>query len=279
MGLDGKVAIVTGGAQGIGRATAHRLARDGASVVIADVQSDKGFSEAEAIGANGGRATFVQADIGDPAQIDAMIAHALATFGRLDILVNNAYQNTPGPADQVTAEAWDRGFAVMVRAMGLAARNAVPAMRAAGGGSIVNIASVHGLLAASNSAIYETCKHAVIGITRAMAVDYGPSGIRVNAICPGLIVTEKHDPAWSSDRAHAVFTEEMYPLRRAGRPSDIANAIAFLVSEDATFITGHALTVDGGLSVQLQDSLAYRMRTHMESDNSNRPLHTPTLPS
>jgi len=275
--LQGKVAIVTGSAQGIGRATAWRLAHEGVAVVGADIQDEKGQAEAAAIHASGARASFVRADVGDPSEIEAMVGHAVETYGRLDIVVNNAFASTCGTAEEVDGAAWDRGFAVMVRAMSLTARAAVPHLRAAGGGSIINISSVHGLLAAARSVIYEACKHAVIGITRAMAIDFGPDRIRVNAICPGFICTEQHNPRWVSDHARAVADEEMYPLRRVGRPHDIAAAIRFLVSDEAAFITGHALAVDGGLSIQLQDGLAARVRAHVESGDRDRPLHTPAL--
>jgi NAD(P)-dependent dehydrogenase (short-subunit alcohol dehydrogenase family) len=145
---------------------------------------------------------------------------------------------------------------VLVKALYLGTKYAVPHMQAAGGGAIVNIASVHGLLAVRRRLVYDTGKAAVIGLTRQTAVDFGPLGIRVNAICPGLIVTERMRERWGDvDGDRLRFFEQQYPVRRVGHPDDIAGAVAFLCSADAAFITGHALVVDGGMTVQLQDDL------------------------
>jgi NAD(P)-dependent dehydrogenase (short-subunit alcohol dehydrogenase family) len=277
MSHSGKVAIVTGGAQGIGRAIARRLSCEGAAVVIADVQRDKGTAVAEACIEGGGRALFTQTDVREPDQVTEMVGRARDAFGRLDILVNNAYEPMEGTAEDVDAESWDRGYQIMVRTIGLAARAAVPEMRRLGGGSIVNISSVHGLLAADRSVVYEACKHAVIGLTRAMAVDFGPDEIRVNAVCPGAIITEATDAAWRGHRPGAALTELLYPLRRAGVPDDVAAAVSFLVSDEAAFITGHSLVVDGGLSIQLQDALAERVRVFLADGDDGRPLRTPPV--
>lgn len=207
----------------------------------------------------------------------AIVTGGAQGIGRVDILVNNAYDSARGSAEGVDAADWDRGFHVMVRSMGLAARAVAPRMRSAGGGNIVNISSVHGLLAATDSVIYETCKHAVIGITRALAVDLGPDNIRVNAICPGAIVTEVQDASWRRELEGVAFDELLYPLRRVGRPHDIAAAVRFLVSDQAAFITGHALVVDGGLSIQLQDSLAARVRAHRRSGDATESPRTPPI--
>lgn len=272
-----RTALITGGAQGIGRAIARRLAADGLGVAIADILEEKGEQVAAGIRRDGGCADYIAADVGQPSDVESMVDQTASRFGRLDVLVNNAYQSTPGTAEEVGAVEWDRGFAVMVRTMSLAARAAVPEMRRVGGGSIVNISSVHGLLAAERSVIYEACKAAVVGITRAMALDFGPDGIRVNAICPGLIVTEVFDAEFQEDRDEARFREAIYPLRRVGRPRDIAAAVAYLVSEEAAFVTGHALVVDGGLTIQLQDGLAHRVRDHLQEADDGAPLRTPPL--
>jgi NAD(P)-dependent dehydrogenase (short-subunit alcohol dehydrogenase family) len=148
-------------------------------------------------------------------------------------------------------------------------------MRRVGGGSIVNISSVHGVLVSDSAAVYDTCKHAVIGLTRGMAVDFGPDGVRANAICPGLIVTEVRDDSWQEAKEDALFAEMYHPLRRVGRPRDIAAGVGFLVSDEAAFITGHTLTVDGGLSIQLQDSLVRRARQYAQPGQTVRSLRTP----
>ena len=153
---------------------------------------------------------------------------------------------------------------VGLKAMFRAAKYAVPQMRKTGGGSLINLSSVHGLLVAPGWLAYETVKTAVIGLTRQLAADYGPDGIRVNAICPGHIVTERIKPQWDAHPAGLRFFEEQYPLRRCGTPMDIANAIAFLCSSEASFITGQALVVDGGMTLQLQENLGVRQGRYVQ---------------
>ena len=272
--LHGQAAIVTGGAQGIGGATAQRLAAEGAGVLIADVDEETAQRRVEIIRRGGGAAEFFRADVGKHDDLQVMVATAVSRFGRLDILVNNAYGHTgPGAAGsalEVTEEGWDRSLAVLVKAMFLGAKYAVPQMQQQGRGAIVNIASVHGLLMAPRSLVYEVGKSAVIGITRQMACDFGPLGIRVNAICPGHIVTERiQERTWKDNPTGLRFFEQQYPLRRTGRPVDIANAVLFLCSDEASFITGQALVVDGGLTIQLQENLgvhlAHYIREHPET--------------
>ena len=277
MRLKGKVAIVTGAAQGIGRAIAWALAEEGASVQLADIQRDKGEDEAKQMRASGLSADFREIDVGSSNDIERMIDRAAEEFGRLDILVNNAAIGIQGTVADTSAPTWDSAFAVMVRALGLASGLACPHMRKVGGGSIVNVSSVHGTLVVPNMAVYDTCKHAVIGLTRSAAVDLGPDGIRVNAICPGLIVTEIRDAAWRQDREGALFDETYHPLRRVGRPADIAAAVRYLVSDDAAFVTGQTLTIDGGLSIQLQGALARDLNQREDYKDSSRTLRTPSL--
>ena len=257
--LTGQVAIVTGGGTGIGGATARRLAEEGARVLIADIDLQLANENVDRIKSAGGTAEVLQADAGSHADIKAMVDRAVQLWGGLNILVNNAYSpsgaDTAGGATEVSEEAWDRGMAVLAKSMFLGAKYAVPVMRQAGGGSIVNLSSVHGLLTAPKSLIYEAGKFAVIGVTKQMACDYGPDNIRVNAICPGHIVTERMQQRWDSNPEGLEFFAQQYPLRKTGKPVDIANAIVFLCSDEASFITGHALVVDGGLTIQLQENL------------------------
>ena len=267
-----KVAVITGGAAGIGGATALLLAEQGAGVLIADVNMQEAEANAEAIRGAGGTAEVISTNVGSHDDIAAMVQHAVDRWGRLDILVNNAFSPTDegdGDALTVSEEAWDAGLATLVKAHFLAAKHAVPHMRAVGGGSIVNISSVHGLLMAPRKLIYEAGKSAVIGITKQMAIDFGPDGIRVNAICPGHIVTERQQERWDENPAGLRYFEDQYPVRRTGVPLDIANAVSFLCSEEASFITGHALVVDGGLTVQLQEDFSVRqvhyIREHPEA--------------
>lgn len=263
--MNGRVAIVTGGAQGIGGATARRLAEEGARVLIVDVDAEAATATAARIAKDGGEADVLVADVGKETDIRGMIEHAVERWGRLDVLVNNAYASPGrGGAVEVADEAWDRGMDVGLKSMFRAAKHAVPYLRATGAGAIVNISSVHGLLAARRSIVYETLKTAVIGLTRSLAVDYGPEGIRVNAVCPGLIVTERVERNWEAHRESFPFFEQQYPVRRAGTPRDIANAVAFLCSSEASFITGHALVVDGGLTIQLQEDLGVNLTHYIQ---------------
>jgi NAD(P)-dependent dehydrogenase (short-subunit alcohol dehydrogenase family) len=264
MRLKDQVAIVTGGARGIGGATARRLAEEGASVLIVDVDGAVAEENSSAIRGAGGSAATLVADVGRHEDVRRMVEEAVRRFGRLNILVNNAYNPLSGEADgsavQVTEAGWDGALAVLMKSIFLGAKYAVPEMQRAGGGSIVNLSSVHGLLQAPGSLVYEAGKAAVIGMTRQMACDFGPLGIRVNAICPGHIVTERVQAGmWDANPGGLRFFEEQYPVRRTGRPVDIANAIVFLCSDEASFITGHALVVDGGLSIQLQENLGVHL--------------------
>ena len=256
--LDGQVAIVTGGAWGIGGATVRRLAADGARVLIADLDEEGFASNVSRIAEAGGVAQAMTVDVGDGEQIEAAVEQAVNDWGRPDILVQNAYRGGPshaGSAVELSEEGWDDAMDVLVRALYLGAKHAVPRMREAGGGNIVNMASVHGVLMAPGRLAYETGKSAVIGMTKQMATDFGPDGIRVNCIMPGHIATEHQQARWTRNPGLLQFFEQHYPLRRVGTPDDIANAVSFLVSEQASFITGHALAVDGGLTVQLAEDL------------------------
>ena len=265
--LTDRVAIVTGGALGIGGATARRLAEEGAKVLVVDVDADAAGRNVDAIRALGGIAEALHSDVGTEDGVRAMVDRAVSQWNQLDIVVNNAYAGVGGPkvdAIGVTEESWDRSMDIGLKAMFRAARYAVPHMRQAGGGSLVNLSSVHGLLGAPGSLVYETLKAGVIGLTRQLAVEYGPDGIRVNAICPGHIVTERLEEMWRDHQDTLRFFVEQYPIRRTGKPVDIANAIVFLCTDEASFITGHALVVDGGLSIQLQEDLGVRLARYAQ---------------
>ena len=268
--LDGQAAIVTGGAQGIGGSCARRLAEEGAKVLIADIDEATSEANVETIRRQGGTAESIKADSGRHDDIKAMIDRTTELWGRLDIIVNNAYSPAHGGGEgralDVTEEAWDTGMAVLVKSIFLATKYAVPEMRKTGAGSIVNISSVHGLLTAPGKLVYETGKAALLGVTRQMATDFGPMGIRVNAICPGHIVTERLRAGWNDNPSGERFFEDQYPLRKLGKPEDIANAVVFLSSDEAAFITGHALVVDGGLTIQLQEDFGVRQANYMREN-------------
>jgi NAD(P)-dependent dehydrogenase (short-subunit alcohol dehydrogenase family) len=258
--LVGQVAIVTGGARGIGGATARRLAEEGANVLAVDIDGDEVQKNVQRISDAGGTAEPLQADVGSLEAIQGMVDRAVSLWGKLNIIVNNAYSGGGrGDAINTPEDAWDRAMDVGLKAMYRTAKYGVPHMRAAGGGAMVNISSVHGLLVAPNTMVYETLKPAVIGLTRQLATEYGPDGIRVNAICPGHIVTERVAPQWEAHPDGLRFFEQQYPVRRTGVPLDIANGVVFLCSDEASFITGQALVIDGGMTIQLQENLGVHL--------------------
>ncbi|MDA1349622.1 MAG: SDR family oxidoreductase [Chloroflexi bacterium] len=267
--LSGKVAIVTGGAQGLGGATARRLAEEGARVLIADIDIETAEANAGQILEAGNEAAALQVDVSKNADIEAMVAAAVGRWGRLDILFNNAFDVMTafsGGAVELAEEAWDKDMAVLLKAVFLGAKHAVPEMRKTGGGSIVNVSSVHGVLAAPGLLVYETAKHAVIGATRQMAVEFGPDGIRVNAVLPGHMLTERLREMWKDNPSGFELFKNQYPLRDVGRAEDIANAVLFLCSDEASFITGHPLAVDGGLTIQLQENFAVRTAHYLRAN-------------
>jgi NAD(P)-dependent dehydrogenase (short-subunit alcohol dehydrogenase family) len=252
--LEGQVAIVTGAAQGIGQEIAATLARHKVKVIIADILDEKGKGVADLIEKEGGIARFLHCDVGDHASIRGLVETVLEEFGRLDIVVNNAYWSAHKSVVDLEEEEWNKSLNVSLRAVYLFGKYAFPAMITAGGGAIVNIASVHGLAAHANYPVYAAAKAGMINLTRQMAVDGGPHRIRVNAICPGWVNTGTTPiPTAILNRALS-----LYPLQRPGRPEDIANAVLFLTSELSSFVTGSTLVVDGGLTAQLPDSIIVR---------------------
>jgi len=266
--LENRVAIVTGGAQGIGGATARKLAAEGAKVLIADVDAATMADNAARIRAAGGTVETLVADVSDATANKAMVDAAVAHWGALHILVNNAYSGgkaTQGSAVEVPEDQWNRGLTALMSSIFFGVRHAAPVMERSGGGAIVNLSSVHGLMMAPRKLVYEAGKSAVIGMTRQMAIDFGPVGIRVNAICPGHIVTERIKPQWDAHPDGLRYFEQQYPVRRTGVPDDIANAISFLCSDEATFITGQAIAVDGGLTLQLQEDLAVHLAHYLHA--------------
>ncbi len=273
--LSGQAAIVTGGAQGLGGAISRRLAEEGANVMIADIDIKAASATVSAIRDAGHHAEALEVDVSKHDDIARMVETTAAKWQRLDILVNNAFDVLTagsGGAIEVSEDDWDGGMAVLVKSMFLSAKYAVPEMRKAGGGSIVNMSSVHGVLMAPGALVYETGKSAAIGLTRQMATEYGPDGIRVNSVLPGHMVTERLQQAlWDDNPSGLRFFADQYPLRKVGRPVDIANAVVFLCSEEASFITGHALAVDGGLSIQLQENFGVR-QAHYVKDHPDTKL-------
>ncbi len=244
--LSGKVAIVTGGASGIGRASAKAMAAEGAAVCIGDIDADAGARTASEIGSRGGRALFVATDVASSTDAQRLVEHAVEAFGALHILHNNAYWARPGRNVLMLAEEdWDRTLAVCLKGMYLMSRFAIPRMLESGGGSIVNMASAVALMGSRNSPAYVAAKGAVVSFTKSLAIDFGKQGIRANCIAPGSIATAANVDRWN-DPVWTDFILEHSLLTRVGQPQDIANAVVFLASDESAYITGTTLVIDGG---------------------------------
>lgn len=253
--LDGRTAVVTGSGNGIGRAIALALAGAGAKVVVSDVLVSDGERTAGEIERDGGTAIFAEADVSDVSQTSALISTAVERFGGLDILVNNAGRSSGAQLrlHELSPEAFDGVISVNLRGTFLCSKFALPHFLAQNRGSIVNIASTYGIIAAPRSAAYCASKAAIINLTRQMAVDYGHDGIRVNAICPGYVDTKlgRRGPNLSPEAfAEATAIREkaagMQPLGRQAQPAEIGEVARFLASDSASFMTGSIVTVDGG---------------------------------
>ncbi|HUO04663.1 MAG TPA: SDR family oxidoreductase [Candidatus Binataceae bacterium] len=248
--LDGKVAVITGAASGIGRATAVRFAGEGAKVVIADLNADGGESAVRDCKENGGSAVFQKTDVAAEAQVKALVDRAVKEFGRLDIIYNNAgLGGATGPIEETTIENWDKSMAVLLRSVFLGMKFAIPEMRKAGGGSVISTASVAGLRGGAGPHAYSAAKAAVINLTRSVALEVGKDKIRVNCICPGGINTPllyKFVPG--GQQVAEQFLAHIQPIQRAGHPEDIAAMALFLAGPDSEWVTGQAFTVDGGLT-------------------------------
>ncbi len=253
--LAGKVAIVTGSTSGIGRASAELFAEEGAAVVVNGRRRELGREVVEGIRARGGTASYFYGDVTQSDSLQALVQFTLETYGRLDILMNNAYTGRSRSIMDMEMQDWDTVCAATVKAVALASRLAIPAMIKAGGGAIINTSSVQGQFATTHNAGYNTFKAALIGLTRQMAVDFGRYGIRVNVLCPGRIITESQAEYFKTRPERVSRETLLYPLRRFGTPRETAKAALFLASDDASFVTGHALVVDGGASAQLHETI------------------------
>jgi len=243
--LAGRVALVTGGGSGIGRATCERLVAAGASVVVADL--DAAAAERVAAGL-GDRAIAVTADVADAAAAQAMVATAVERFGRLELAVNAAgHPGVHAPLPDQRLEDWDHTLAVNLTGVFLSLRAELPAIVAAGGGSVVNVASAAGMMGFAHLPAYVASKHGVIGLTRAVALEYARSGVRVNEVCPGSIRTPMLEGFTGGDEAALEGMGRLQPMGRLGTATEVAEAIVWLCSDAASFVTGHALAVDGGV--------------------------------
>jgi NAD(P)-dependent dehydrogenase (short-subunit alcohol dehydrogenase family) len=247
---EGKVAVVTGGAMGIGRASAEIFAREGASVVVADIDEVGGQQTVATIEANGGRASFIRTDVSVKADVAQMVEHAVDTFGGLDCAHNNAGLAAPmAPLADYPDDGWDRTLAVMLTGVYHCMKAEIPLMLERGGGAIVNTASGVGLVGYPQQAAYTASKHGVIGLTKVAALDYGSQGVRVNAICPGTARTPMVERAIRYDPSIDDQLKALHPLGRIAEASEIAEAAVWLCTPAASFVLGVALPVDGGYVV------------------------------
>ena len=275
MNFSGKVTIVTGGALGIGGGISRKFSEKGSKIVIADIDLEASLENSAKIRNLGGECEVIKTDVSKSSDIKKMVDFTLEKYGRIDNLIQNAFStgnNTSfgGSALEVEEQSWDQGIAMLQKAIYLGAKYAGEEL-IKNKGNIINISSVHGLLMSKGTLIYEAGKSAVIGMTKQMACDFSPLGVRVNAICPGHIVTEKMEVRWNEIPSGLKFFEEQYPVRRTGIPEDIANGVAFLCSEEASFITGHSLVIDGGLSIQLQEDFGVDQAKYAKNNEIDFP--------
>ncbi len=249
--VQGKVAIVTGGSSGIGRATSLIFAREGAKVVVADVLVEGGEETVSLIKAAGGEAVFIRTDMAKPADVEAMVQKAVSAYGRLDCAHNNAgIEGATGRTADYKEADWDRVIQINLTGVWLCMKYEIQQMLKQGGGAIVNTASDAGLLGVPQMPAYVASKHGVVGLTKTAALEYAKSGIRVNAVCPGVIKTPMVDRITGQRPGRAERMTAAEPVGRMGKPEEIGEAVVWLCSEAASFVTGLPMPVDGGVAAQ-----------------------------
>lgn len=244
-----KVVLITGGTSGIGRTTALAFAAEGARVVVAGRRAAEGAETVALIEQAGGQARFVPTDVSREEDVIALVAATVAAFGRLDYAFNNAgVLLESAPITDISLDVLERTLAINVRGVALCLKHQIPAILQAGGGGIVNTASFLGLRPMPNSAIYNASKYAVIGLTKSAALEFARQGVRVNAVCPGVIETPMNE-GYRQEQSGRYFLNNLQPMARTGQPAEIAAAVLYLCSPQAGFVTGTTLSVDGGITV------------------------------
>ena len=245
--MQGKVAIVTGASAGIGRETALAFGREGVNVAVADVEVDRGEKTAADLAEMGVDSIFVRTDVSDADSVSNLVRSTVHELGRLDFAFNNAgIEGAQAPTAECSIENWNRTIAVNLTGVFLCMREEIPRMLEQGGGAIVNNSSVAGLVGFAGIPAYTASKHGILGLTKTAALEYAALGLRVNAVCPGVIETEMITRFTHGDAATAEQLLQTEPVGRLGGPAEIADAVVWLCSERASFVTGHALAVDGG---------------------------------
>ena len=246
--MKGKIALVTEAATGIGRATAIEFARNGAAVVVSDVNTAEGLKTANLIENEGGEATFVECDVSASADVEALISQVLKKHGRLDAAHNNAgVEGARVPLIDLTEEQWDAVMAVNLKGVWMCMKHEIPQMLEQGGGAIVNTSSVAGLMGMKGSTAYATAKHGVIGLTKTAALEYADRGVRVNAVCPGAVRTPMTERLMGNDPEREAMYMSIQPIGRFGTTAEIANMVVWLCSDAASLVTGTAIPIDGGV--------------------------------
>ena len=249
--LEGKVALVTGGSSGIGRASARAFAREGARVMVADVAMEGGQESIRLIQEAGGEATFMQVDVTQATDVAALIAKIITVYGRLDCAHNNAgIEGAIAPTADCTEDNWDCVISVNLKGVWLCMKYEIPQMLQQDSGAIVNTASAAGLVGARGIPAYVASKHGVVGLTKTAALEYARAGIRVNAVCPGVIRTPMVERLMGARPRAEARLRELEPVGRLGTPEEVAEAVVWLCSDAASFVTGHAMSVDGGMVTQ-----------------------------
>ncbi|WP_209123286.1 SDR family NAD(P)-dependent oxidoreductase [Alkalihalobacillus sp. BA299] len=246
--LSGKVAIVTGGASGIGEFTVREMVKEGASVVFADLNEDLGYKLMDKLNSNGKKVIFEKTDVTKEKEVEALVKRAVSEFEKLDIMVSNAGIGKIGPSEEESLEEWHKVLAVNLDGVFLSAKYAVKVMKNNGGGNIINVASILGHVGTPAVLSYTSSKGAVVNMTRALALEYAKDNIRVNAICPGYIYTPALRDSLSGEEIRQLV--DLHPIGRLGEVQEVAKSIVFLASDDASFITGTSLMVDGGYTAQ-----------------------------
>ncbi|MBE0477236.1 MAG: SDR family oxidoreductase [Coriobacteriia bacterium] len=249
--LRGKAALVTGAGSGIGRESALAFARAGAKVVVSDVVTEGGEETVRMIQGEGGEAAFVKCDVAQEDQVKSLISQTVEMFGRIDCAHNNAgIEGIAGPCVECTEENWDRTININLKGVWWCCKYEIPEMLKTGGGTIVNTASVAGLVGFASTPAYTASKHGVVGLTKSIALDYGTQNIRCNAVCPGVIHTPMIDRFTGGSPEGMEAMAALHAVKRLGKPSEIADAVVYLCSDEASFVTGIAMPVDGGLVAQ-----------------------------